>query len=122
MEWTPELKRRAAIFGAGAMIGTVFAIALFNWAQDNDASVVPDRQVRVVLAACDLAAGDELVAECVEEREVKSRFAPPQTLMAQDLDWHLGRRLEVAVPKGSALRTVDFEPATSEQARERAAD
>jgi hypothetical protein len=110
MNLTPEMQRRIAIFGAGALIGTVFAIALFQWATTNEVTVIPDREVTVVMSTCDLKAGDTLTADCVEERTVKSRLAPPQTLMAADLDWHVGRKLDVAVPKGSAFRMVDFEP------------
>lgn len=115
MELTPELKRRLAIFGGGAMIGTVFAIALFQWATSNDVSITPERPIRVVMSTCDLEAGDTVTAECVEEKVVESRFAPPQTLEADDLDWHLGRKVEVDVPKGSAFRTVDFEPVKAEK-------
>jgi hypothetical protein len=105
---TSEMKRRLSIFGAGAMIGTVFAIALFQWATKNEMKVVTDREVTVIMSTCDLVKGDTLTAECAEERTVKSRFAPPQTLMAADLDWHLGKTLDAPVPKGSAFRMVDF--------------
>lgn len=110
MDLTPEMKRRIAIFGTGALIGTVFAVALFQWAGSNDVSIAPDRKVTVVMSKCDLKRGDLLTADCAELKTVASRLAPPQTLMESDLDWHIGRELEVSVDQGSVFRTVDFAP------------
>ena len=83
-------------------------MVVFHLWQDIDEPILEEK-VDIVVSDCDIERGDTLRAECARIRtEVPSRFVPPQTLEAKDLDWHIGKRLEVDVASGNALRTVDF--------------
>ena len=97
------------MFGAGVLIGSVLSYFLFQYA----AMVERPREVRsveVVVTACDLAPGDVFEERCAEKRVVAERFVPPDTVLSDQIGLYVGRRLEVALEKGSAVRTVDFQP------------
>ncbi len=101
-------KRRVTIFSAGVVIGTLVSIVLFQLWQDIDEPMLEER-VDIVVAACSLEAGQALEASCARVREgVPSRYVPPQTLLAKDLDWHLGKEISVDIAEGNAIRIVDF--------------
>lgn len=104
---TPDTQRRFLMFGAGLLIGCVLSIGLFKYASQVQGAREVQR-VDVVVTTCDLRAGDELERSCVESRAVEHQFVPPDSMRSAELTEYLGRRLNVALPMGSAVRTVDF--------------
>ena len=102
-----DTKQRLKIFGAGASIGVVLSILLFQYADYVEG---PRRttKVEVVLTTCDLKAGDVFEEECVEKRAVAEQFIPPDTIESKQLGLYVGEPVIVDLEKGSAVRTVDF--------------
>ena len=102
-----DTKRRLKVFGAGAAIGIVLSILLFQYA----AYVEGPREVtkiEVVLTTCDLEPGDTFTEECVEKRAVAEQFIPPDTIESDQLGLYVGEQVTVSLKAGSAVRTVDF--------------
>ena len=101
-------KRRFAIFGAGAVVGTFLSILLFQYAAYVDGPR-ETKKVEVVLTTCDLQKGDVFRPECVEERFVAEQFVPPHTITSDQKGLYVGETLHVGLSPGDAVRTVDFE-------------
>lgn len=104
-----DLKRRIKPFATGAAIGVVLsAILLTYWSNSGGTKEGSGDKIVVAVSACDLKIGEALEARCVEKREVGSHFVPPGTLKFSSMPPHLGRIVNVDVPKGNAIREEDL--------------
>jgi Flp pilus assembly protein CpaB len=104
----PDLKRRIKPYATGTAIGVVLsAILLTYWSNTSTKEGSGDKIV-VAVSACDLKVGEALEERCVEKREVGSHFVPPGTLKFSSMPPHLGRIVNVDLPKGNAIREDDL--------------
>lgn len=104
-------KRRITVFGAGMLLGTPLAIALFSWATSVQESQPREvNNIEVVLTSCDLRPGDLFEERCVERRVVAEQFTPPDVIASDNIASWLGKPVYVELAAGSAVRTVDFQP------------
>lgn len=105
-----QTKRRVTVFGAGMLLGTPIAIALFYWAASvQESQPRKTNNVEVVLTKCDLQPGDLFEERCIERRVVAEQFVPPDVIPADNIASWVNQPIHVELAAGSAVRTVDFQ-------------
>ncbi len=107
---TSDFKRRATVFGVGLGIGTLLSILLFQYAAYVEGPRETEN-VEVILTTCDLKVGQVFEESCVEKRIIAHQFTPPDVVMSDQVGLYVGRKVNVAMKAGDAIRTVDFEGA-----------
>ena len=105
-----DTKRRLTVFGAGVILGTPLSIGLFQYAKMSmENNPRETNNVEVVLTSCELQPGDVFEERCVQKRVIAEHFVPPDTIMADQVGLWLGKKVNVGLEPGSAVRTVDFD-------------